>query len=111
MENPAPVIFVDIDDTLVRSFGTKRIPMAGMVSLVHALKERHAELYCWSSGGAEYARSTAYELGLADCFRAFLPKPHLLLDDVNTSSWSMLQLHPTECTSLTAEEVLKKLKR
>ena len=111
MAPTAAVIFVDIDDTLVRSFGSKRIPMTGMVTLVRGLKERHAALYCWSSGGADYARTTAEELGLADCFTAFLPKPHLLLDDVNTASWNMLQLHPTECTSLTADEVLAKLKR
>ena len=43
---PSPVVDVDIDDTLVRSVGSKRIPMTAMVSLVRALKSarRHALL-------------------------------------------------------------------
>jgi hypothetical protein len=28
------IIYVDIDDTLVRSFGSKRIPMADIVALI-----------------------------------------------------------------------------
>lgn len=103
------MIYVDIDDTLVRSFGSKRIPIGAMTGLVRALKEQGAELYCWSSGGASYARASAEELGLAGCFEAFLPKPHLLLDDVNTANWKLLQLHPNECSALTAAEVLGKL--
>jgi phosphoserine phosphatase len=107
--NAPPIIYVDIDDTLVRSFGSKRIPMGHMVALVRSLKERGAQLYCWSTGGAAYARATAEELGVADCFEAFLPKPHLLLDDVELGGWKLVQLHPSECSSLTAEEVLARL--
>jgi hypothetical protein len=105
----SPVIYVDIDDTLVRSFGSKRMPMTHMVALVRSLKERGAQLYCWSSGGAAYARSAAEELGLSNCFEAFLPKPRLLLDDVQVGSWNLAWLHPSECSSLTADEVLARL--
>lgn len=105
-----PVIFVDVDDTLVRSFGTKRMVMGHMVRLVRELSADGVELYCWSSGGAEYAREVATDAGLESCFRAFLPKPHLLLDDVQLSGWRLLELHPTECTSMTAAEVLAKLR-
>jgi phosphoglycolate phosphatase-like HAD superfamily hydrolase len=105
-----PVIYVDIDDTLVRSFGSKRMPMTHMVALVRSLRERGAQLFCWSSGGAAYARSAAEELGVSDCFEAFLPKPHLLLDDVQVGSWNLVQLHPSECSSLAADEVLAKLR-
>ncbi len=35
-ERLTPVIYVDIDDTLVRSFGSKRMPMSHMVALVRA---------------------------------------------------------------------------
>lgn len=73
-----PVIYVDVDDTLVRSFGSKRMPMGHMVTLVRTLKEAGVELYCWSSGGAAYAKSSADDVRLTDCFTAFLPKPHLL---------------------------------
>ncbi|WP_224243090.1 hypothetical protein [Hyalangium gracile] len=108
---PLPVVYVDIDDTLVRSFGSKRVPMSTMVALVRSLKEHGALLYCWSSGGAAYARSAAGELGLGDCFEAFLPKPQLMLDDVQLEKWNVVQLHPAECSSLTAAEVLGRLSR
>jgi len=86
-----PVIYVDA--TFIRSFGSKRM------------------LTCWSSGGAASARSSAADVGLTDCFTAFLPKPHLLLDDVQVGSWKLGQLHPSECSSLTAEEVLASIGR
>lgn len=108
---PGPVVFVDVDDTLVRSFGSKRMPMGSMVALVRQLKERGAELYCWSSGGADYARDSAAEVGLGDCFRAFLPKPNLLLDDVDPSGWNLLRLHPAEVSGQTADEVLARIVR
>jgi phosphoglycolate phosphatase-like HAD superfamily hydrolase len=62
------VVFVDVDDTLIRSVGTKRIPMPGVVAAVRQLKANGASLYLWSSGGADYARSSADELGITDCF-------------------------------------------
>jgi hypothetical protein len=69
------IVFVDVDDALVRSAGSKRIPMSNVVERVRALRAAGATLYCWSTGGADYARSSAIELGLSDCFSAFLPKP------------------------------------
>jgi len=108
-QTPSNVIYVDIDDTLIRSFGSKRIPMTEMVALIPKLKERGATLFCWSSGGSAYAQCSAEELGIADCFTAFLPKPQLLIDDVATSKWRLMELHPNECRSLTAEEVLSRL--
>jgi hypothetical protein len=44
-------------------------------------------LYLWSSGGEEYARSAAAELGISNCFVGFLPKPHAYLDDQAVSEW------------------------
>ena len=67
------VIFVDVDDTLVRSFGSKRIPMPSVIARVRVLYEQGSMLYLWSSGGAEYAHSSAAELGIQDCFVGFLP--------------------------------------
>ena len=76
MTGPKPqVVFVDVDDTLVRSVGTKRIPMPRVVDRVKSLHKDGAILYLWSSGGADYARDSAKELGIADLFTAFLPKP------------------------------------
>lgn len=81
------VIFVDVDDTLVRSVGTKRIPMPHVVAAVRGLTSQGASLYLWSSGGAAYARATAVELGLSDCFVDFLPKPHAYIDDQPVQDW------------------------
>jgi hypothetical protein len=101
------IVYVDVDDTLVRSFGSKRIPMSEMVALIPKLAE-NATLYCWSSGGAEYARSSAEELGIAECFAAFLPKPHVLIDDVSISKWKLIELHPNECRGLDVVEILER---
>ncbi len=81
------IIFVDVDDTLVRSVGAKRIPMPATIAGVRRLKSDGATLYLWSSGGADYCQRTADELGLADCFVAFLPKPTAYLDDQAVAGW------------------------
>jgi cation transport ATPase len=80
-------VFVDVDDTLVRSVGVKRIPMPSVVASVRDLHQKGVQLYLWSSGGAEYARSSAVELGIAECFVAFLPKPHAYIDDQAVEDW------------------------
>lgn len=100
------VIYVDVDDTLVRSFGSKRIPMTAMVERVRELARQGAVLYCWSSGGAEYAEHSAAELGLTGCFRGFLPKPHVLIDDTVLRDWRLAEVHPTTCVSMNVEDLL-----
>lgn len=82
-----PVVFVDIDDTLVRSVGAKRIPMPSVIAHVRRLKAEGATLFLWSSGGAEYCRATAVEIGLSDCFDGFLPKPTVYIDDQPVNEW------------------------
>lgn len=100
------VAFVDVDDTLVRSFGSKRIPMSSVIERVRALAAEGAVLYAWSSGGAEYARTTAEELGLTDCFVAYLPKPDVLIDDVRVEAWrGLVQLHPNEAVHRTVADL------
>jgi hypothetical protein len=96
----ARVIYIDVDDTLIRSFGSKRIPMSHTVEVVRQLKADGNELYCWSSGGGAYAKSSAEELGLADCFIGFLPKPQALLDDVLFRDWRVQEVHPNEGSQL-----------
>ena len=104
------VIFVDVDDTLVRSQGTKRIPMSPVIAHVRALHEQGAQLYCWSSGGGEYAKESAVECGLADCFLAFLPKPEILLDDRSLDEWRRLvAIHPNTCPSMTLDDYRARL--
>lgn len=81
------VVYVDVDDTLVRSFGSKRIPMTPVIEHVKALHVQGATLYCWSTVGADYAEQSAIELGIQDCFVAFLPKPQILIDDQAPADW------------------------
>jgi hypothetical protein len=55
------VAYVDIDDTLIRSSGSKRIPMT-MTALVQHVRDLHdagIALFAWSTAGADYARATA----------------------------------------------------
>ena len=74
--------------------------MVEMLNHIRRLKDEGAELYCWSSGGADYARRSAQELGLETCFLGFLPKPNVLLDDVEPSSWRrFVTVHPAEAPS------------
>lgn len=105
MTNPrSEIVFVDVDDTLVRSAGTKRIPITSVVERVRALKQAGATLYCWSTGGAGYAREAAVELGLEDCFVAFLPKPTVILDDQAPAEWRLCRhVHPFNVASLETE--------
>ena len=81
------IIYVDIDDTLVRSVGTKRIPMPAVIAQIRRLKDEGATLYLWSSGGAEYCRATAIELKITECFDGFLPKPTGYIDDQPVAEW------------------------
>ncbi len=75
------VIFVDVDDTLIRSFGTKQIPIPNAIRYVRDMFNAGNLLYCWSCGGAQYSREVATKLGIADCFVCFLPKPDVVVDD------------------------------
>jgi FMN phosphatase YigB (HAD superfamily) len=84
------IVYVDVDDTLIRSFGTKRIPIPAAIARVRALQGEGAVLYLWSTGGAEYARASAVELGLEHVFTAFLPKPTPIIDDRQVQEWRQL---------------------
>ena len=94
-------IYVDVDDTLVRSASSKRIPMLAVIRHITELHREGALLYCWSSGGADYARQSAEEFGIAHCFVAFLPKPHVLIDDQRMAEWpQFLHVHPASTRTL-----------
>ena len=106
--SPPLVVYVDVDETLVRNYGTTRIPIPAVIAHVRALFEDGAELYCWSSGGAAYARASAEELGLAGCFTAFLPKPQVLLDDQHAREWRrLLHVHPASCDAANTVEAYR----
>jgi hypothetical protein len=100
MPSQSPVvIYVDIDDTLIRSIGSKRIPITAAINHVRSLHADGAHLYCWSTGG-NYAHTIAKELNLDHCFLAFLPKPQILLDDQPPAEWRrLITIHPLQCES------------
>ncbi|MEO9593414.1 hydrolase [Rhodopirellula bahusiensis] len=75
------VIYIDVDDTLIRTVGTTQIPMPASVEFVRRMHAAGCTLYCWSRGGGDYSRDVATSLGIADCFTGFLPKPDICLDD------------------------------
>lgn len=77
----ASIVFVDVDDTLVRSFGTRQIPILNAIRYVRAMFDAGNTLYLWSRGGADYSKEIAIKLKIEDCFVGFLPKPEIVLDD------------------------------
>jgi predicted HAD superfamily phosphohydrolase YqeG len=94
MNNPL-VVYVDVDDTLVRQYGSTRMPIPHVIDHVKQLREDGVQLFCWSTGGAEYAEEAAREFGIHDCFSGFLPKPDALLDDMALADWrSLVEIHP-----------------
>ena len=106
------VAYVDVDDTLVRQTGTKRIPMSAVVEHVRQLHQAGVTLFCWSAGGADYSRQTARELGIETLFAGFLPKPHVLLDDQPPSEWpNCIVAVPSGLASATAHDHIEALAR
>jgi hypothetical protein len=104
------VVYVDCDDTLVRTAGSKRIPVSGVAEHVRRLFAEGAELYCWSTAGAAYARRTAEELRLADCFAGYLPKPQVMIDDQPVSDWRRtIEIYPGQVGPMSVEAYRRRL--
>jgi len=103
------VIYFDVDDTLIRTFGSKSLPIIHVIELVKQLKAAGAELYCWSHAGRDHAIDVAKEYNIYDCFVAFMTKPELMIDDRRLSDLHIQEMHPNEC-HLTAQELLSKIK-
>ncbi len=91
MAERSRVIFVDVDDTLMRSVGPKRIPMPSTIKQVKELHAAGHTLFLWSSGGADYAQESAKELGIEPLFQAFLPRPDIYIDDQSVADWRYCQ--------------------
>jgi len=87
------------------------MPMLAVIEHIKELKSQGAILYCcWSSGGAEYAKSSAQEFGIEECFAGFLPKPEVVLDNMSFSQWrNLLTVHPNECPGNTIESYRDKI--
>lgn len=99
------VVYIDVDDTLIRSSRTKTIPIPNVVEQVKLLADAGAALYCWSTVGAEYARDVAQRLGIDRCFVGFLPKPNVLIDDQGISDWKRFAtVHPLSVSGKSVDE-------
>ncbi|PUB79806.1 MAG: hypothetical protein DBO99_03080 [gamma proteobacterium symbiont of Ctena orbiculata] len=108
--NKPLIIYVDVDETFVRNYGVKRIAMPNVIKHIQELKNQGAIIYCWSSGGSEYAKKSAIEFGIDDCFEGFLPKPEVSIDDLSFFKWrNLLEVHPNECDGKTIEYYRQKL--
>ena len=96
----------------MRNYGNARIPIPVVIRHVRSLFEQGADLYCWSSGGAAYARSSAEEMGIGECFRGYVPKPQVMIDDQNVSDWRrLIQVHPNGCDGQTVQDYAASLQR
>ncbi|GGJ61045.1 hypothetical protein [Deinococcus aquiradiocola] len=106
-------VYVDVDETLLRHYGTRQIPIPSVIKQIKALHKQGAELYCWSSMGAAYARQCAETCGVAHCFQAFLPKPNIIVDDQQPKAWRrILHVHPSQCSSqTTVDEYREELRK
>jgi hypothetical protein len=57
---------------------------------------------------SEYARATARELGIEECFAAFLPKPNVLIDDQEVGTWKrFVVIHPLGVVDRSVEDYKK----
>jgi hypothetical protein len=75
-EMTGTVVYFDVDDALVRTFGTKRMPILAAVNQERSLHAHGVILYLWSTGGAQYSQATAAELGISVASLVFLQSRH-----------------------------------
>jgi len=103
-------IYVDVDETFVRNYGSKRIPIPQVIDHIKSLHEQGAIMYCWSSGGAEYAEKSAQEFKIDMCFVGYLPKPEVVIDDMEFSQWrNLIQVHPNQCSGNSVDSYKEKI--
>ena len=44
-------------------------------------------------------------MGIGDCFRGYIPKPQVMIDDQKVSDWRrLIQVHPNGCDGQKVEE-------
>ncbi|WP_199242820.1 hypothetical protein [Vitiosangium sp. GDMCC 1.1324] len=104
---PCTAIYLDAEDTLVSGTAGAPLPRERLVARVRELARKGAGLYLWSRHGAEQARRVAAELGLEDCFQAFLPKPQVLIDTEALEDWSISEIHSAAFNSVRLEDILR----
>ena len=82
------IVYVDVDDTLVRSAGNRASPDDNRHSRGQTFEGRRELLcICGVPAAQDYARKSAVELEIADCFAGYLPKPNVIIDDQPVEQW------------------------
>lgn len=84
---PPLVVYIDVDDTLVRWAGSKCIPRTLVIEKVKERAANGERLFLWSRAGDEHAKRVADELGISEIFEAILPKPQHVIDDEPLQDW------------------------
>ena len=93
------IVYVDVDETLVSNAGAEQQPIFEVVAHLRRIHAEGVKLYCWSAGGADYARRCAALADVEDLFETFLPKPRAMIDDTYVADWPFcVAVHPRWCT-------------
>jgi hypothetical protein len=103
------VIYVDADATFIQSEAGP-VPVQSVVRHLRSLVAAGAELYCWSTAGAAHSEEIARAVGTADCFRAFLPKPQVVIDRQPVREWPVVDTHPNDCRFRTVADYQRELR-
>ncbi len=101
------IVYVDVDNTLIRTIGEQQHPISEVVNHLRQLNADGVQLFCWSAGGADYAKKCAQVAGVEDLFAAFLPKPRVMIDDQFVTDWPFcVTVHPEWCRGKKWEDYL-----
>ena len=60
------IVYVDVDETLISNAGSEQQPIPDVVAHLRRIHADGVKLYCWSAGGAEYARKCAALAGVVN---------------------------------------------
>ena len=98
------IIYVDVDDTLVRSFGSKQIAMTATQNYVRQLKQAGATLSAELTTPGEWPARP----GWPTAFLLIFPNRRFCWTSL-VQDWELQQLHPNECRSNAGDGLLEKL--
>ena len=96
MENNKTV-FVDVDDTLIRSVGSKIIPNTRVIEKVRMLHQKGMTIIVWSTAGSEYAKRISENIGISEIISFYFTKPQYIIDDQEIDKWLNTKvIHPLQ---------------
>lgn len=100
---PGQIIYCDVDNTLIDHNNS---PKKNTLKYLEYARSKGAVLYLWSQGGADYCRDIANQLGITHWFKAFLPKPEIVVDDLPIKApFISKHIHPIQLIGLNWDNV------